>query len=222
MNVNDHHRTLLGAALVLGIGAFSIGDILRRTLEPVDPSTAALTAAIHDRPGLWVAAGLLEVLAALLLVPGAIGARRLVAGRGARTTRIGAGLLVVGAIASMGHAVGYFGTYASYAASGLDASALAKLEGTNDLLGGVVIALFMIGLMIGPLVLTIGLRRASAVPVWVPALALVFVVAGVVSGPLAGVVGLVAALGSLGYVGVRVMRADVSLPAGASSAPSMA
>lgn len=222
MSQHERTRTLLGSALVLGTTAFSVGDLLRRIVEPADATATAVTAAVRDRPTLWLAAGLLEVLAAVLLVPGAIGTRRLATRRGARTTRIGAGLIVVGAVASMGHTIGYYGTFATYAASGLDAATLDTLVAADDLLGGVVILLFMIGMIVGPVVLAIGLRRAGAVPVWVPVLALVFVVASSVPGPLAGIVGLVAGLGSLGVIGFRVMRADLPAATAVTATPSMA
>lgn len=212
MNQLSRQRTFVGAALILGVAAFSIGDVLRRVVEgPADASTASVTAAVRDRPGLWLVAGLLEVIAALLLVPGAIGARQLAVERGRVATTIGAGLVVVGAIASMGHTIGYYGSYAGYAAGGLDAGTVDRLERTDDLLGGVVIALFMLGLMVGTVVLTIGLRRAGVVPVWVPVLALVFVVSGAMPGLGAGLVGLLAGLGSLGFVGAVVLRTPSSV-----------
>jgi hypothetical protein len=198
-------RSAAGASLLLGVAAFSTGDLLRRSVEPAVASTASLTAAVSDHSGTWLAAGMLELLSAFLLV-GALGAARLVRQRGVVLTRIGAWLLAAGAIASTGHTIGYFGTYAAYADSGLDADALSSLAKSPDVLGGTVIAVFMLGLLLGPVLLTIGLRRAALVPIWVPVVAVVFVVAGAVSGLAAGVVGLIAGLASLGYVGVAVLR----------------
>lgn len=212
-----------GAGLALGVLAFSGGDLLRRVVEPATPTLASTTAAVAERPGLWFAAGALELLSALLLVAGAIGVMTLVPGRGRVLTGVGATLLAVGAIASTGHTIGYYGTYAAYADSGLDTTALTAMDGTTDALGGVAIALFMLGMLLGPIVLTIGLRRAGAVPIWVPVLAVVFVVAGAVSGVPAGVVGLLAGLASLGYVGVSLMRVpDVALAPRNAPQPSPA
>jgi hypothetical protein len=201
-----------GAGLALGVLAFSGGDLLRRLVEPATPTLASTTSAVAGHPGTWLAAGLLELLSALLLVVGAAGVVALARHRGRTLTAVGATLLGVGAIASTGHTIGYYGTYAAYADSGLDAATLSKLDGTTDALGGVAIALFMIGLLLGPIVLTAGLRRAGAVPVWVPVLAVVFVVAGAVSGVAAGLVGLLAGLASLGYVGLRMVRDTDAAP----------
>lgn len=195
-----------GSGLALGVLAFSGGDLLRRIVEPATPTVVSTTAAVADRPGMWFAAGMLEILSALLLVAGAIGVMALAPDRGRVLTGVGATLLAVGAIASTGHSIGYYGTYAAYADSGLDSTALTALDGTTDKLGGVAIALFMLGMLLGPIVLTVGLRRAGAVPIWVPVLAVVFVVAGAVSGVPAGIVGLVAGLASLGYVGLTMLR----------------
>ncbi|MGN6610836.1 MAG: hypothetical protein ACTHLJ_03595 [Angustibacter sp.] len=197
-----------GPALVAGVLAFSVGDLLRRVVEPSGASSAsAVTAAVDAHTGLWLVAGLLELVAAALLLVGALSAGRLAPARGGRLTGIGSGLLAAGAVASVGHTIGYYGTYAQYADSGLDASTLNGLSQANDVLGGVAIAVFMLGLLLGPVLLTIGLRRAGVVPVWVPVAAVVFVVAGAVSGVAAGVVGLVAGLASLGVVGVTMLRA---------------
>jgi hypothetical protein len=196
-----------GAGLAFGVLAFSGGDVLRRLVEPSTPSTAATTAAVAEHQGMWFAAGALELFSALLLVAGAIGALALVRARGRALTGVGAALLTTGAVASTGHTIGYYGTYAAYAQSGLDAGSLTRLNSTTDALGGIAIGLFMLGMLVGPIVLTVGLRRAGAVPIWVPVLAVVFVVAGAVSSVAAGVVGLLAGLASLGYVGLTLLRA---------------
>ncbi|KQX67046.1 hypothetical protein [Angustibacter sp. Root456] len=208
-----------GAGLLAGVLAFSAGDLLRRVVEPTDASSAAaITASVDAQTGLWLAAGLLELASAALLLVGALSARRLASARGARLTAIGGGLLVAGAVASVGHTIGYFGTYAGYADSGLDASTLNGLSQANDVLGGVAIAVFMLGMLLGPVLLTIGLRRAGVVPIWVPVAAVVFVVAGAVSGVAAGVVGLLAGLASLGVVGATMLRAAASRPSAATGA----
>ncbi len=202
-------RPSAGLALLGGVLTFSAGDLLRRVVEPATATTTSVTSAVADHTGAWLLAGGLELVAAGLLVAGAVAAVRLVTGRGARLTAVGAWLLAAGAVASTGHTIGYYGTYAQYADSGVDGGTLERLSSANDVLGGVVIAVFMLGLLLGPVLLTIGLRRAALVPVWVPVAAIVFVVAGAVSGVAAGAVGLVAGLASLGYVGVTMWRRPV-------------
>lgn len=210
-------RRLAGPSLLAGVVAFSVGDLLRRVVEPADASSAsAVTSAVGEHTGPWLAAGLLELASAALLLVGALSVPRLAPERGGRLTAIGSGLLAAGAVASVGHTIGYYGTYAQYADSGLDATTLNGLSQTNDVLGGVAIAVFMLGLLLGPVLLTIGLRRAGAVPVWVPVAAVVFVVAGAVSGVVAGVVGLVAGLASLGVVGATMARAAAARPSAAT------
>lgn len=204
--MSTSHPRLSGPALALGALTFSGGDLLRRVVEPAAPSLTTTTAAVREHSGTWFAAGALELVSALLLVAGAIAVVRLAPARGRTLTRVGATLLGVGAIASTGHTIGYYGTYAAYADSGLDATALTAMNETTDALGGITIALFMLGMLLGPIVLTIGLRRAGAVPIWVPVLAVVFVVAGAVSGVPAGLVGLVAGLAAFSYVGLTLMR----------------
>jgi hypothetical protein len=216
MTTSGFTRYAGSAGLVLGVLAFSGGDVLRRLVEPAAPTLASTTAAVGGHPGMWFAAGALELLSALLLVAGAVGVVALVRDRGRVLTGVGAALLATGAIASTGHTIGYYGTYAAYADSGLDSASLARLDGATDALGGIAIALFMLGMLLGPIVLTVGLRRAGAVPVWVPVLAFVFVVAGAVSGVAAGLVGLVAGLASLGYVGLTLLLSPTSAPTSAS------
>ena len=212
MTTSTFIRYAGSAGLVLGALAFSGGDVLRRVVEPTTPTVASTTEAVAQQPGLWFAAGALELLSALLLVAGAVAAVRLARSRGRGLTGTGATLLGIGAVASTGHTIGYYGTYAAYAGSGVDADTLARLNGTTDALGGVVIALFMLGMLLGPVLLTVGLRRAGAVPIWVPVLAVVFVVAGAVSGVPAGVVGLLAGVASLGYVGLALLRTPDAAP----------
>lgn len=65
---------------------------------------------------------------------------------------------------------------------------------------------FIVGMTLGPIVLTWGLRRAGAVPIWVPVAALVFAVTGTVGGAVAGVVGLVAAVATFGMIGRALTR----------------
>jgi hypothetical protein len=216
MTTSGFTRYAGGAGLVLGALMFSGGDVLRRLVEPARPTVASTTAAVAQQPGQWFAAGALELLSALLLVVGVVAATSLARSRGRVLTALGATLLGIGAIASTGHTIGYYGTYAAYAESGLDVDTLTRLNGTADALGGITIGLFMLGMLLGPVLLTVGLRRAGAVPIWVPVVAVVFVVAGAVSGVAAGLVGLVAGLASLGYVGLTLLLLPTSGPTSAS------
>lgn len=187
-------RTLAAAGLVAGAATLTVADLVRRLVEPADPTSVMLadTAARHSAA--WLTAGLLSALTTFLLLPGLGVLAASLHGRGARTAGVGAGLLAVGSVASCVHAAGYFGMYDALARSGVSPAAVRAVDSGSESSPFFVpfIVLFMLGMMLGPIVLAAGLRRARLVPVWAPLAAVVFAVAGGTAGVPAGVVGLVA------------------------------
>lgn len=71
----------------------------------------------------------------------------------------------------------------------------------SSVISTVLLVLFLIGFSLGPIVLTVGLRRARLVPVWSPVAAVVAAVANFVGGPVAGIVQVLALLATFGAVG---------------------
>ena len=153
-------------------------------------------------------AGLLSVLAAPLLVVGVAGLLVDVAGRGGRTTVIGGSLVAIGAMASVGHAAAFYAPYALYDRAGTSEAAVRALDDASESYPLLValIGLFVVGMMLGSIVLLVGLRRARRVPVWSVVAAVVFVAAGSSGGVAAGVVGIVAAAAAFGPAAWSVAR----------------
>jgi len=216
MNTSPTRTRLATAGLVAGAAAFAGADLLRRVVEPATTDTASLTTAAHDHYGAWTAAGLLAALASFVLLPGVLAAGRAARERGATLTVLGGALTCVGVLAALLHTAGYYGLYGLYAKSGADAGAIHAIDTAPSPLFNIGIALFMIGMMLGPILLTIGLRRAALVPVWTPVAAVVFAVSGAVSGVPAGVVGLIAAVATFGGIGVYALRRSAAGAAGAA------
>ncbi|HET8971048.1 MAG TPA: hypothetical protein VFN19_08315 [Candidatus Nanopelagicales bacterium] len=214
MNSELLHTRIGAVGLVLGALTFGVGDLLRRTVEPDSPTGLTLTAAAKEHPATWLAAALLVLSASFLIVPGTVAAARWVHGRGERLTALGAYLLAGGMIASVLHVAGYYGLYAILAGSDADPAAITSIDAQSESYPLFVLGIigFVVGTMLGTILLSIGLRRARRVPIWVPFAAVVFVVAGTVSGVPAGVVGLLAALGSLATIGVGILRDPTPAP----------
>lgn len=191
-------RTRIAAAgLVLGPLLFTLGDLLRRMIEPSgSPSATAITHTVGQHGGAWLAAGLLSVAAAFCFVPGVLGLIPGTRGRGHRVTTAGAVMVGVGAMASIGHAVAFYAPYALYDrahTTGPQLEAIDRASESYPLLVALIV-LFIAGMMLGSIVLLVGLRRARRVPIWSVVAAVVFVVAGTTNGVGAGVLGIVAAL----------------------------
>jgi hypothetical protein len=213
-------RRTASLGLFAGPLLFSLGDLLRRLVTPSgNPSTSELTDAVGDHAGMWLAAGLLGVVAAPLLVVGAIGLADEARGRGGRTTTIGAGLVLVGAFASVGHAVAFYAPYALYARAGTPSSAMQSLDHASESypLLVVLIALFIVGMMLGSIVVLVGLRLARRVPVWSVVAAVVFVIAGSSGGVAAGLLGVLAALAAFGPAARTLAREGRPVSAGLES-----
>ncbi|MGN6331919.1 MAG: hypothetical protein ACTHOD_09750 [Motilibacteraceae bacterium] len=191
------HPRLAAGCLIAGALLFTVGDLLRRLVVPGGtPSATDVTAAVAAHAGAWLAAGLLSVAAAFCLFPGLTALVAAARGRGARATIAGGLMMAAGALASVGHAVAFYSPYALFGRAGASAADITAIDGASEAypMLVVLIVLFMVGMVIGPIVLFVGLRRARRVPVWAVVAAVVFVASGSASSVLAGVVGVVAAL----------------------------
>jgi len=196
--MNETTRSRVAAALlVIGPLAFTLGDLLRRIVVPAgSPSAVSITQAVSDHQAGWLAAGLLNLLAGFLLVPAALALIPVTGGRGARATTVGAIMVAIGSVAAAAHSVAFFSPYALYGKASAPDSTITAIDNASEsyplLLA--VIALFMIGMMLGSLVLFIGLRRARRVPIWSVVAVVVFVACGSTGGVAAGLLGVVAAV----------------------------
>ncbi|GAA1938484.1 hypothetical protein [Nocardioides marmoribigeumensis] len=185
------------AGLLVGALVLSLGDLLRRTVDSATGSSpTAIAASAHDHAGVWLTAGVLSALAPVLLIPGVCALVATTRGRGSRVVAVGGALVVVGLVASAGHAVAYYAPFALYGRAATDAATIQALDDASEaypMLVGLIVA-FVVGLTIGMITLLVGLRRARRVPVWAPIAAVVFAAAGSSSSVAMGVLGIVAAL----------------------------
>jgi len=206
---NPKHLSIAATGLLLGPLLFTVGDLFRRLVEPSGTPTATdITTSVAAHGALWLLAGLLSIGAAFLLVVGMVGVVATARGRGARLTTIGAVMVAVGAIASVGHAVAFYAPYALYDKAGVPAASIKALDDASESypLLVVLIVLFLVGMMLGSIVLFLGLRRAGRVPIWSVIAAVVFVACGSTGGVFPGVLGILAALAAFGPAALSMLR----------------
>jgi hypothetical protein len=221
---NSNHVRIAAPALASGALLFALGDLLRRLVEPGGTASATdIAAAVGQHPATWLAAALMSLAAAFFLVLGASGlvatTSAAAGARGARVTIVGAVMVAVGAVAAVGHTVAFFALYALYDKAhiaGADIKALDDASESAPLLV-VLIVLFIVGMMIGSIVMVAGLRRARRVPIWSLVAAVVFVVCGSTGGVLPGIIGILAALAAFVPAARAIGAADSSRVAGAGT-----
>jgi len=186
-------RVIGAVAIALGLVSFVLSNVLQWTLEAGGDSPSAV---ISAQPSAWLTAGISAVLGPLLWAGGLLVVIGLVRERGWVLTTIGGIVAAVGLAAGVGHLALFFGLYGDLAAAGSsDSAAKAILNADNsNALGNLLLIVFLVGFCLGPIVLTVGLRRARLVPVWLPVVALVAAVANFVGGPVAGILQLIALL----------------------------
>ena len=217
---NTLQLRIAAVGLVAGALFFTLGDTLRRVVDSSSSSSAVdLVASVHDRPGLWLVAGLLSAFAPLFFLPGVLALTATTHGRGSRVVAVGAGLVSLGLVASVGHAVAFYAPPALSDDAGTSASAITALDKASEgypLLVSLIVA-FIAGMTIGVLVLLIGLRRAGRIPVWSVVAGLVFAVAGSSGGVALGLVGVAAALAAFAPAARALLTAG---PASVPAAPA--
>lgn len=198
-----------GLSLIVAPALLLLSDLIDSP-----PSEAGELASVAHSPGRHQASALVGLLAVLLLVPATLTLARLVRPRRPLMAWLGASLAIVGAVGLAAHFAFRLPTV-EMARSGADRAQMQvlydRIEGNAAIAG--VILVGIAGTYFGQVVLTIGLRRARLVPIWVPALlALALPVSAVATSPIASDPILLVALGWVGAIVLRMPQAEWDRP----------
>jgi hypothetical protein len=173
-------RTLAGIALIAAPLLFLLGSA-------IDPAWAEDTdeylSEVAADKGLYLLAGILNLIGALLLIPGLFGVIHLLRRRRVTVGQIGAALVMIGAVAIAStyviSVIEIVGTGDEFD-RGQVVSLLDDAEESGE--AAPLLVMFLLGLVLGSILLAIGLWRQKAVPVWVPIVLVLSSVAGFVAG----------------------------------------
>ncbi len=211
-------RTFTGLALMLGPTLMLLSAI---TGISVDAEGAAERfEQIAQNEAAYALSGILFLVGALLLLVGSIGLLHFFRGRGVTFGQLAAGLLTLGSVAGI---VSYgFGAieYEMATREGVDRPALATFvdQAEESVILLPIFIMFILGVVIGLILLGIAAWRRGIVPIWA---ALLIVAAGILtfaaSGGVISIISFVALLAGLGWLGVTLLRmSDEDWDAGAA------
>jgi len=160
-------RSLTGICLIGAPALFLIASIVQPDTDHKNKLRELNAIAAHK--GTYLASGLLYLLAGIVLIAAAIGVIRLFRGpRGVTLGQISGALLVLGGTVSFGwYALGA-AEYEMVNHTGLDRTALATYLHKADSPGSMapLFILFLLGVVLGTILLAIASRRVRIVPIW--------------------------------------------------------
>lgn len=159
------HASRLLAALILPIGPLAVAGlryVLPYFSATTPQETAASVIAAEGRQSvvLW-----LGLIAAFTLLPGVLAVGHLTR-RGAPKLTAAAMLLVVPGYLALTYMIGTDLVFWTGARAGLDASTLAELAGTVHPTSDIALGVFVLGHVIGTVLLGLAMLRSRTVPVW--------------------------------------------------------
>jgi drug/metabolite transporter (DMT)-like permease len=198
-------RTFAGLSLIVSSILFLVGT----ALDPAwaDDSVEYLDEVAADK-GLYALSGILSLVGALLLIPGLLGVIHLLRSRRVTLGQIGAGLVIIGAVAIAGsYVINVFEILATD--EQYDRAQMAELfDDTEESAEAIpFFVMFVCGLVLGSILLAIGLWRQRAVPVWIPILLVLGNLAAFVGGEgqAAGLISSVILAAALIPLGLRIL-----------------
>lgn len=199
-------RALAGWSLIVAPALL----LLANAIDPAgSDQAAARLPEIADHPGRYLAAAYLYMAAALVFVPGLLALGRLVGGARVTAGQVGAGLLLIGTLTTIAFAG--FGFYEYEAArSGLDPVQMAQLVDRveNAAVAGPLVVVFLLGVVVGSLMVAWSLWRRRFAAGWSPAAIVAGTVLNFVADrPLVSAVACALQLVGFGWVGVRLLSA---------------
>lgn len=201
----DLTRTMAGWSLI-------VAPLLLLLWNAIDPATSDQAAErltqIADNGPRYIAAAYLGLIGAWAFVPGTIGLWQLFRGPRVTLGQVGAGLMLIGIITTI--AFFGFGVYEYEAAqSGYDRAQMAKLADNVEAPSAVAVPLlivFLVGMVLGSLIVAWSLWRRQIVPLWSPAAIVVGTILNFLADSAAlGAVASAFTLVGFGWVGVTLL-----------------
>lgn len=171
LKINDadnFRRTVAGLCLILAPLTFGGADVIRLSIEGGAAEGAEQLAAIAASPGLWQVAAALDMVGIVLFVPAILGLMHLLRERSTVLGHIGGGLALIGFLGWAAHNRGYYGFMGAASTSEIPHSQMAGFIEhwitTPDTIYYVL--MFLLGSLLGMLLLSIGLYRARVTYRW--------------------------------------------------------
>jgi uncharacterized protein DUF4386 len=195
-------RTLTGLCLIVGPLMFVIASAIGPDVD--DDNKVKELANVAANKGSYLLGAILFLVGSILVLVASIGLIRVFANRRVTLGQIAGGLLVVGSAATVAFYAFETVEYEMVNISGLDRAQMAKLldKGQEANSGIPIFLMFVVGIVIGLILLAIASWRSSVVPVWAALALLVSAVLGFVGESkgveIASFVLLVVGLGSIG------------------------
>lgn len=169
-------RTAAGLSVLLMPVAFAAGDLLRMyaIASPASDAagedelrrTMAEFAAVQAHRGTYELASWLFYAGAVLTIPMVLVLWRLAVDGSRRWAWAGATLGTLFVVGQFAHLLGEFGATLGFAASADPEAARFALEWHSNGFSSAVVAPFVIGIMLAPIVQAIALKRAGVIPLW--------------------------------------------------------
>lgn len=177
-DANNFRRTLAGLCLITAPLALGAAELLRISVEGDAQGTRDQFENIAASPGAWQVATVLNMLGIVLFVPAVLGLLHLLHHRGAVLGHIGGGLFLIGLLGFAAHNAGYYGTLGAVSAPGIDQEQMIRFWQASETVPGnlVWLLMFLIGYVLGMVLLGVGLFWARVVPRWTAALIVLYVV----------------------------------------------
>lgn len=216
-------RTIGAIGIMLGLASLLITIPLQWVLSPGGGSPTSLVSAHRAA---WTTMSLLAVFGPAVWITGIVTVTALARERGWVLATIGGLVTTVALGSGIGHLgiyVGLLGDLAGARLSERAVNAVLAADNANPVSSSLLL-IFLVGFTLGPIVLTIGLRRARLVPVWLPVAAVIAGVANFMPGPAAGMVQMVALAATYVPLVVLLVREPGAVSSGEPSlgAPSAA
>src|SRR5213592_1257074 len=165
-------RTLTGLALIVGPAVMLVGGIIGPDTDNDNKLKELNSVAAHKSAYLW--GSVLFLLGTLVLLAASVGIIHLFRGRRVTLGQIAGSLLLVGTAVTTAFYAFSIAEYEMVNQPGLNRAALAQYLHKAEMTaaGAPLFILFLVGIVLGLILLAIALWRSELVPKWVPVIIL--------------------------------------------------
>lgn len=209
-DANNFRRTVAGLCLIVAPLVLGIGEVIRLAIQGSSAGgSEEHLATVAANLGLWQTMTIINMISVILFVPAVLGILHLLRRRGAVLGHVGGALALVGLLGAAGHNV--FANVLDGAMASLEGARpqmiqlAQQIEGTSSFL--FVLLMFIVGFVLGNILLAIGIYRARVAPRWAAALFGLAMLVSANAGSSLGltIIAMLLLIAGMGTIGLKVL-----------------